>query len=163
MCVCAFSCVQLFVTPWTSAYQVPPSMGFSRQEYWSGVPLPSPILPEQLESPAGFPSSDKTRPDSPVPTLQGQCGRSPKRRGSLRFLPPLEVRPSSVAPDPAVEMNSLLLKFICKHCPPIFRAVFCFHLGFPLPAKASDDNEVPFVEFCFVFHYSKSGSRKNLP
>ena len=34
--------VQLFMTPWTSAYQAPPSMGFSRQEYWSGVPLPSP-------------------------------------------------------------------------------------------------------------------------
>ena len=30
-------------TPWTAAYQAPPSMGFSRQEYWSGVPLPSPI------------------------------------------------------------------------------------------------------------------------
>ena len=30
--------------PWTAAYQAPPSMGFSRQEYWSGVPLPSPIL-----------------------------------------------------------------------------------------------------------------------
>ena len=29
--------------PWTAAYQAPPSMGFSRQEYWSGVPLPSPI------------------------------------------------------------------------------------------------------------------------
>ena len=35
--------VQLFVTPWTVAYQAPPSMGFSRQEYWSGVPLPSPV------------------------------------------------------------------------------------------------------------------------
>ena len=34
--------VWLLVTPWTAAYQVPPSMGFSRQEYWSGVPLPSP-------------------------------------------------------------------------------------------------------------------------
>ena len=34
--------VQLFATPWTAAYQAPPSMGFSRQEYWSGVPLPSP-------------------------------------------------------------------------------------------------------------------------
>ena len=33
--------VRLFVTPWTAAYQAPPSMGFSRQEYWSGVPLPS--------------------------------------------------------------------------------------------------------------------------
>ena len=32
------------VTPWTAAFQAPPSMGFSRQEYWSGVPLPSPIV-----------------------------------------------------------------------------------------------------------------------
>ena len=30
------------MTPWTAAYQAPPSMGFSRQEYWSGMPLPSP-------------------------------------------------------------------------------------------------------------------------
>ena len=34
--------VQLFATPWTVAYQAPLSMEFSRQEYWSGVPLPSP-------------------------------------------------------------------------------------------------------------------------
>ena len=34
--------VQLFVTPWTVADQAPPSMGFSRQEYWSGLPFPSP-------------------------------------------------------------------------------------------------------------------------
>ena len=33
---------RLLATPWTAAYQAPPSMGFSRQEYWSGVPLPSP-------------------------------------------------------------------------------------------------------------------------
>ena len=35
---------QLLATPWTTAYQAPPPMGFSRQEYWSGVPLPSPPL-----------------------------------------------------------------------------------------------------------------------
>ena len=34
--------VGLFVIPWTVACQAPPSMGFSRQEYWSGVPFPSP-------------------------------------------------------------------------------------------------------------------------
>ena len=34
--------VQLFATPWTAAYQAPPSMGFSRQEFWSGLPFPSP-------------------------------------------------------------------------------------------------------------------------
>ena len=38
----SLSYVRLLATPWTSAYQAPPSMGFSRQEYWSGVPLPSP-------------------------------------------------------------------------------------------------------------------------
>ena len=37
-----FSRVQLFVTPGTVAYQAPPSMGFSRQECWSGLPFPSP-------------------------------------------------------------------------------------------------------------------------
>ena len=37
----SLSCVQLLGIPWTAAYQAPPSMGFSRQEYWSGVPLPS--------------------------------------------------------------------------------------------------------------------------
>ena len=36
----SFSRVRLFATPWTAAYQAPPSMGFSRQEYWSGLPLP---------------------------------------------------------------------------------------------------------------------------
>ena len=40
----SLSHVQLLSTPWTAAYQAPPSMGFSRQECWSGVPLPSPVL-----------------------------------------------------------------------------------------------------------------------
>ena len=38
----SLSRVRLFTTPWTVAYQAPPSMGFSRQEYWSGLPFPSP-------------------------------------------------------------------------------------------------------------------------
>ena len=38
----SLSCVRLFATPWTVAYQAPPSMGFSRQECWSGLPFPSP-------------------------------------------------------------------------------------------------------------------------
>ena len=38
----SLSRVQLLATPWTAAYQAPPSTGFSGQEYWSGVPLPSP-------------------------------------------------------------------------------------------------------------------------
>ena len=38
----SLSRVRSLATPWTAAYQAPPSMGFSRQQYWSGVPLPSP-------------------------------------------------------------------------------------------------------------------------
>ena len=40
----SLSRAQLFVTPWSAAYQAPQSMGFSGQEYWNGVPLPSPII-----------------------------------------------------------------------------------------------------------------------
>ena len=47
MCACVLpakplSCVRLFVTPWTLAHWAPRSMGFSRQEYWSGVAVPPP-------------------------------------------------------------------------------------------------------------------------
>ena len=66
------SYVRLFTTPRTTAYQAPPSMGFSRQEYWSGVPLPSPSqtivlykwssqqkasLPDTFTFPLWFPDS----------------------------------------------------------------------------------------------------------
>ena len=42
----SLSHVRLLATPWTAAYQASPPMGFSRQEYWSGLPLPSLIVPE---------------------------------------------------------------------------------------------------------------------
>ena len=45
----SLSRVQLLATPWTSTYQAPPSMGFSRQENWSGLPLPS-LIENLLES-----------------------------------------------------------------------------------------------------------------
>ena len=48
----SFSPVRLFATPWTVAYQAPPSMGFSRQEYWSGLPFPSPDRGIEPGSPA---------------------------------------------------------------------------------------------------------------
>ena len=51
-----FSCVQVFATLWTVAHQAPPSMGFSRQEYWSGLPFPPPgDLPEPGIEPASLP------------------------------------------------------------------------------------------------------------
>ena len=46
MCVCAFSHVQLFATPWTVALQAPLFMEFSRQEYWTGLLFPTPNMHE---------------------------------------------------------------------------------------------------------------------
>ena len=56
----SLSCVRLLATPWTAAYQAPPSMVFSRQEYWSGVPLPSLILCLNCNK---IPDSQKKLPD----------------------------------------------------------------------------------------------------
>ena len=54
----SLSRVRLLVTPWTAAYQAPPFMGFPRQEYWSGVPLPSPQIFSEYVSKATM--SDKS-------------------------------------------------------------------------------------------------------
>ena len=55
------SCVQLFATPWTVAYQAPLSMGFSRQEYWSGLPFPP---PGDLPNPGIKPRSPELQADA---------------------------------------------------------------------------------------------------
>ena len=57
----SLSRVRLFATPWTVAYQAPPSMGFSRQEYWSELPFPS---PRDLPDPGIKPGSPAFQVDS---------------------------------------------------------------------------------------------------
>ena len=57
----SLSRVRLFATPWTIAYQAPPSMGFSRQECWSGLPFPS---PGNLPDPGIEPGSPTLRADT---------------------------------------------------------------------------------------------------
>ena len=59
VCVCVLSCVRIFATPWTVTHQAPLSMQFSWQEYWSGLPFPTPedlfyprMEPTSLASPA---------------------------------------------------------------------------------------------------------------
>ena len=61
VCVCVFSCVQLFVTPWTVDHQVPLSMEFSRQAHWTGLPFPS---PGDLPNPGTEPRSPTLQADS---------------------------------------------------------------------------------------------------
>ena len=71
MKVKSLTCVGLFVTPWTVAYQAPPSTGFSRQEYWSGLPFPSPgDLPDPgIESGSPALQADAL-PSKPPGTIQ---------------------------------------------------------------------------------------------
>ena len=54
MKVKSLSHVRLLATPWTAAHQAPPSMGFARQEYWRGVPLPSPKNRDNRVLKAGY-------------------------------------------------------------------------------------------------------------
>ena len=68
----SLSRVRLFATPWTVAYQTPLSMGFSRQEYWSGLPFPSPghlpdpgIKPGQMLYPLSHQGSPRLSQGSP--------------------------------------------------------------------------------------------------
>ena len=61
MKVKSLSRVRLFATPWTVAYQAPRSMGFSRQEYWNGLPFPS---PGDLPNPGIKPGSPALQTDA---------------------------------------------------------------------------------------------------
>ena len=63
-----FSCVRLCATPQTAAHQAPPSLGFSRQEHWSGVPLPSPMHESEKWKRSRSVVSDSPRPHGLQPT-----------------------------------------------------------------------------------------------
>ena len=72
MYVCVLSLIRLFVTPWTVTQQAPLSMGFSRQEYWSGLLFPSPgDLPDPEIEPA-FPALQAEALPSEPPGSMGK-------------------------------------------------------------------------------------------
>ena len=71
----SLSHVRFFVTPRTAAYQAPPSVGFSRQEYWSGVPLPSPLLDTNLLQIIFVFSFKLFLPKAPVGFPDGSAGK----------------------------------------------------------------------------------------
>ena len=69
MKVKSLSHVRLFETPWTAAYKAPLSMGFSRQEYWSGVPSPSPVVALVVKNPHAHAKAGDTRDADTIPGL----------------------------------------------------------------------------------------------
>ena len=102
----SLSCVQLLATSWTIAYQGPLSMGFPRQEYWSGLPFPS---PGDLPKPGIKPGSPVLRADtlpSEPPRLQKAGLLGPRER----TLPKAELwevlRPEHVPPQPGCESTA---------------------------------------------------------
>ena len=68
-CLVAQLCLTLLVTPWTVAHQAPLSMGFPKQEYWSGLPFPS---PGDLPDPGIEPRSPALQVDSLLTEIQGK-------------------------------------------------------------------------------------------
>ena len=87
----SLSRVRLFATPWTVAYQAPPSMGFSRQEGWSGLPFPSPgDLPDPGIKPGSptlqadaLPSEPPGKPAMWETWFNSWVGKIPWRREQL--------------------------------------------------------------------------------
>ena len=76
--------VRLFVTPWTVAHQAPPSMGFSRQEYWSGLPFPS---PGDLPDPGIEPGSPALQADALTSEPAGKPIILRDRNNTVKALP----------------------------------------------------------------------------
>ena len=77
MKVKSLSHIQLFVTPWTVAYQAPLSVGFSRQEYWSELPFPSPgDLPNPGIEPGSPTLQADALPSEPPGTTQSKVAQS---------------------------------------------------------------------------------------
>ena len=76
----SLSRVRLFVTPWTVVYQVPPSMGFSRQGYWNGLPFSS---PGDLPNPGIKPVSPALQTDTLLYEQPGKLQSKRKKKVSF--------------------------------------------------------------------------------
>ena len=121
----SLSRVRLFATPWTVAHPAPPSMGFSRQEYWSGLPFPSPgDLPDPGIEPT-FPASEG-RCLTPGP--RGKC--SPVIGFRTFSLPPLSPTSTPLShqlclPVPSLHCCCCHQSEVAQSCPTLCDPVDC--------------------------------------
>ena len=130
-CAQALSCGRFFVIPWTVARQTPPTMGFSRLEYWSGLPFPS---PGHLPDPEVEPGSPALRADS---LLLSYPGRTGGLHPSLRFwsAPELGMRLVQGAPTSLGRPQTLLSSFSVLRHPTSSRG-FSLHFDPSAPVSA---------------------------
>ena len=81
-----FSRVQLCATPWTAAHQAPPSLGFSMQEHWSGLPFPSPVCESERVVAQSCPTlSDPMDCSLPGSSVHGILHARVLERGAIAF------------------------------------------------------------------------------
>ena len=125
----SLSRVRLFATPWTVAYQAPLSVGFSRREYWSGVPLPS---PGDLPDPGIEPGSPALQADALLSEPPG------KPHFYFQFSSVTQSCPTLCDPmnrnTPGLPIHHQLLEFTQTHVPRVGDAIQPFHLlSFPSP------------------------------
>ena len=117
----SLSRVRLLATPWTAAYQAPPSMGFSRQEYWSGVPLPSPLWSWSDPSQGNGTCRSRSKPSlrSAFPEYQLPAGDSSGE--TIRQIAGLKEKGcmSHLCPYPAPSGKELSFSFS------IFLSIYC--------------------------------------
>ena len=105
MKVKSLSRVRLLATLWTAAYQAPLSMGFSRQEYWSGVPLPSPASHTTDDQFQAVRDDYAFSASGPSPTTLSVTAPTPRQGGSQpvdRCLPP---SPQPLFPHPTPQLG----------------------------------------------------------
>ena len=148
-----FSHVWLFVTPWTIAHQAPLFMGFSRQDYWSGLPFPPPgdlpspgIKPESLVSPAFaggfFTTAPPGNPNQNIPGL----------KNLWHFSLPTEKTPNLEAIQSPPHGSRLLLCFWTCNTLSFLSASVPFPILFSLPWTACPSLytwEMPLLSFKF--------------
>ena len=103
----SLSRVRLFATPWTVAHQAPPSMGFSRQEYWSGLPFPS---PGDLPKPGIKPRSPSLQADALSSELPGK-NRGVKQLPQITQLLKSRARNSAQAIRLFSKINTMIYSF----------------------------------------------------
>ena len=118
----SLSRIWLFVTPWTVAYQAPPSMGFPKQEYWSGLPFSSPgDLPSQGIEPGS-------------PALQAHALPSePPGKSILMPHPGIKLRSLAVkAQSPNHWTSSSCCYSVIQSCPTLCNPMDCSMPGFPV-------------------------------